>query len=536
MIRGPMSKRAVLSLLKRLAFAHELVGDARRARVYSSAMWPLRSVQGDLAELQEAGELRKLRGIGRGVEALIEQALAGEEPAELAELEASIPPGLFEVARVRGLGPKTVRRLWTELGVESLSELHYACTENRLARLDGFGAKKQASVLASVEELRRTAGLFTRDRVREALEALEPLLAGGRFAAVGAWRRGEEVLDGLDLLVQQHVELPERYEGVPVRVTVASGSWGLALVRATGPEEHLDLLEGVGLPQLVGELPDEDAVYAALGFACPPAELRHRPTALVASGPPRPRLVRLEDLQGALHNHSTWSDGANDLREMKAGAEALGWRWLGISEHSASAAYAMGLVLHRLHAQRAEIVQLNAEGGCRILAGVESDIRREGELDYPLEELQRLDFVVASVHERFGQGPEAMTERVLRAVRDPGSSLIGHPTGRMLLGRAPTGLDVEAMLRLCAATGTAVELNASPHRLDLAEAWLELARELGVLVSIAADAHSVGALRNLEFGVSLARRAGLGPDEVLNTRSADEVLAWERARRASAAG
>ncbi|MCP4919091.1 MAG: PHP domain-containing protein [Proteobacteria bacterium] len=237
-------------------------------------------------------------------------------------------------------------------------------------------------------------------------------------------------------------------------------------------------------------------------------------------------MVRRSDLQGALHNHTSASDGRNTLAEMKAAAEEQGLSWLGISEHSQTASYAGGLTVERLRAQVKAIAALNAQGGCELLTGVESDILQDGSLDYAAEVLDELDVVVASVHNRHGQGGAAMTERMLRAARHPSTTLFGHPTGRLLLGRPPPEVDMAALLDACAEAGTAIELNASAHRLDLSARHLAMARARGVTIIINPDAHSIRELANLEFGVSIARRAGLGPDDVLNSRSIDEVRAW----------
>ena len=523
-----MDKRTAAALLSRLAFAHELVGNAYKARAFASAVWPIRNLEGDLATLHAQGRLSSLRGVGNSTVRVIGHALAGEEPPGLAELEARIPEGVRRIGRLRGLGPKKVKALWQDLDITSLAELEYACTENRLVDLPGFGAKTQAKVLSAVQEARRTEGLFTRDRVRAVYLALVPELRERveRVIAVGGWRLGRELVDGLDLLVAGDAEVPSEVDGVPVRVIrTRRERFGLDAVRASAGDAHTSVLVDAGLDDLDGTFEHEADVYAALGLQVPPPELRDG-AARIPAAEPRPRLVRREDLVGALHNHTTASDGVNSLREMRDAAELLGLQYLGISEHSVSAAYARGLTAERLASQIVEIVQLNEEGGCQLVSGIESDIRADGSLDYPDEVLASVEVVVASVHARHGQSGEAMTRRMVTAALHPRTAIVGHPTGRLLLGRPPSEYDVAALLDAAAESGCAVELNASPHRLDLNEVHLAMAKERGVLVAINPDAHSTRALANLDFGVSIARRAGLRAQDVLNTRPLEELRAW----------
>lgn len=533
-----MSKRAALSLLRRLAFAHTLVGDSYKARAYTSAVWPLSKVDGDLGELHASGELRKVRGIGRGVEDVVAMALAGEEPPVLAELEAQIPDGVFQLARLPGLGPAKVKLLWQELGVSTISELEYAIQENRLLSLKGFGAKTQAKILVELERRKAEADLFRRDQAMAAAEAILPDLT--RPTIAGDLRRGCEVVDRLVVVcLDDPVRLATLFDGelegdvvrllhdsVPVELHgTTEDRYGTTLVRQTGSEAYLDAL---------GELtdaPTEEAVYAALGLLPIAPERREAGAPRFAIGQARPRLVRRDDLRGALHNHTTASDGADSLEAMRDAAAALGLTYLGITEHSQAAHYAGGLSPEALHAQTTQIHR-QPEHPCTILAGIESDILEHGDLDYDGALLEALDFVIASVHRRHRQDGEAMTARMLKAVDHPATDIIGHPTGRLLLGRAPTKVDMAALLDRCAATGTAIELNASPHRLDLSVEHLAMAKERGVLVSIGADAHSTAALNNLDHGIAIARRAGLTAEDVLNTRSLPELRTWLQERRA----
>ena len=552
-----MGRRAASEALAELAFAAELLGDACPwpidAKATAGLVWGVRQ-----AESASTADIARLPGMTPLVAAVVDDALADRPSPVMEQLKALLPAGLFELRKVKGLGPKKVQRLWRELGIESLGELEYACRENRLVTLDGFGEKTQTAALEAVAALASEAGLMRRDSVLLiASGIIESLRQAGEFTATGcahvgelstrssagaaemveiagAFRRGSELVDEVVLVATKAPSqpLPPR-----VRVVVTSSSaFGRALLVATGSEAHVAALRARatarGTPFETIDSDDEDGVYAALGLLPTPPELREHGT-LIEVGQAAPRLVRLTDLQGALHNHTTASDGADDLVTMARAAKAHGLAWLGISDHSVAASYAHGLDATRLKAQRAELAAAQGEG-VRLLSGIESDIMKGGDLDLDDDALGACDVVVASMHQRYGLRGEAQTARLVRAALHPLVDVVGHPTGRLLLSRTPADFDIAALIEACARSGTAVELNANPARLDFGEPWLRLAKERGVLVSIAADAHAAEELGNLVHGIAVARRAGLGPDDILNTRRADDVVAWVKARRANA--
>jgi len=551
-----MGRRQVTDALERLAFAAELLDDPR-AQSWGRASWSVRNLEGDVAQMRASGALAKQRGVGQGVLAVVDEVLAGKKPAALVEMEAKLPAGLFAVRRVKGLGPKKVKQLWRELSITSLGELEYACRENRLVDLKGFGRKTQEKVLAQIEAIRETEGLLRRDQAEAVLapvlDALEE--AFPQVAPAGELRRGMELVSALVVLVEgddaeaaQALADAARPPEVPVAVEVAEpDTFGARLVWLSSADAHRAALalraeargltfDARGLLQDGEPLgtPEEDDVYRALGLVPTAAERREEGVPLVEQGRAAPPLVTRDDLRGALHNHTTASDGSHSLEEMRAAAAERGLEYLHISEHSHSAFYARGLDAERLMEQLRAIEALNRDpGGCVLLTGVESDILQEGELDYGDDVLSRLDVVIASVHRRHSQDAAQMTARMVGAARHPMTDVVGHPTGRLLLGRAPSEYDVGAFLDACAAGGCAVELNANPHRLDLNEVHLAMAKERGVLVSIAADAHSTRELDNLDHGVTIARRAGLTAEDVLNARGPDELRAWVSARRSS---
>ncbi len=488
-----------------------------------------------------------------------------------------------------------MRALWEQLDITSLAELEQACSENRLVDLKGFGAKTQDKVLAGVKQVRATVGMARLDvatalaaRVQDALNAE---VMGANATVVGEVRRGTEIATSIDVLVlfepEDEDDLEDTLGGVllslgddpdaPLEVVLAddedelstvtgtlddmnvtvhvvetASGFGAALLHTTGSRAFVDQVAAHAAAQewtlhpgrladaSGGSLatPDEDAVFAALGLCVQAPERREAGVPLVLAGAQAPRLLRRDDLTGALHNHTVASDGGATLEQMRDAAIALGLRWLGISEHSQSAVYAGGLVAGALKTQHDKVTALNADdkgGECPILYGVESDIRPDGSLDYDDTTLSGLTHVIASVHARGRLDRAGFTARMVRAAEHPWTDVIGHPTGRLLLGRAPSDYDTDALLDACARCGTALELNASPARLDLGEALLAQAKERGILVSVSADAHSTRALAHIDYGVTIARRAGLGPDDVLNARPFEEVQQWLAARKQKAA-
>lgn len=528
------ARREVVSALGRLGFACDVLEEPG-ARGWNGAAWTLRKVEGSFEELYESGALAKLPGVGKGVLSVVRDVIAGQTPEALRELEARLPAGLFAVGRIKGLGGKKVRALWTELGIESLGELEYACRENRLVDLKGFGSKTQSKVLEQIQELRETEGMLRRDQARRVLadaRRIAESLEVTHIAEVGEYVRGAELVDGVAILLAggEADTAAMRLRDTPgLTVHVAEVEYfGAAQVRLTSSAAHVAALEARG--ELEGE--SEEEVYEGLGLHLTPPERREAGVPLVLAGSAAPRLIRREDLAGALHNHTTASDGTASLAVMREAAARAGLTYLGISEHSQAAAYARGLDEEELRAQCATLVALNAEGhACTLVSGIESDILAGGDLDYPDEVLASLEVVIASVHQRFRQNPAAMTARMVHAAAHPRTDVVGHPTGRLLLSRPESGVDMEALLDACAASGCAVELNCNPQRLDLSAVHLGMAKERGVLVSIAADAHAPEELENLEHGITLARRAGLTSDDVLNARPLDALRQWSAGRR-----
>lgn len=541
-------KKRVIDVLERLGFALEVSGTGS-GQPWSNAAWAVRSFPGDLVQAWQAGELRSIRGVGPSTAEVIDAVLGGRVPPRLAELEAGLPPELARIKKVRGLGAKRVGQLWRELGIGSLSELEYACRENRLLGLEGFGPKLQAQVLEETQRLAADARLFRRDQVAGALAELRILVPEAQV--VGSWRRGLELVEVLEVLVAGPTALEARSRlptfaadedppslvgtlaqvPVVVHLCVDGAQAGLTRLRLTGSAEHVAAVEaraaarGVELEAL--DAATEEGVYAALDLHPTAPERREAGEALLPRAASPRRLLTLADVRGSLHNHTVASDGLDTLAAMREGARALGLSWLGVTEHSQTSSYARGLEVERLAAQRTEVSRANAEGHpVALLAGVESDILEDGSLDYDDAVLAGLDCVVASVHQRHGQDGAGITARLVRAARHPRTTVLGHPTGRLLGGRPASAIDLDDVLVACRATGCAIELNASPQRLDLCPEHAAAARDAGVLVVLSADAHSVAALANLEHGVAVARRAGLTPYDVPSCWPLETVRAW----------
>lgn len=567
-----------VDILKRIAFGLEFQGQSsRRISAYSNGARTLKKIGRDLPELYDSGKLADFPGIGKSILTVVGLALTDQPVPLLEQLRSDIPEGIWTLRGIRGVGAKKIKQLHRELGITNLAELEYACNENRLIELKGFGPKSQAKVLEGVEELKANMGRWRQDQAFYVARTVRAAMGANAVLISGDIRRGTETIAdvqliaveatgamvverlsdaGIDATLDTDGGLPvvrAAVLGTPTRVYPCAerGDVGVAHLLTTGPDSFIQKLQTraaevgqtlgpAGLFEGASQLATdtEDAVFEHLGLWPTPPERRDDAVPVRRAQRRPAKLVRVEDLRGALHNHTTASDGIHSLAEMRQAATALGWEYLGISEHSQTAAYAGGLVPDALLGQVDDIAAANAQsdGGAHLLSGVESDILREGQLDYTPEVMARLDFVVASSHNRYRLSEAETTARMVAAARSPWADIMGHPTGRLLLGRRPNAFDVEAMLDACAESGCAVELNANPQRLDLNDRQLAMARERGVLVSISPDAHSTAALNHVHYGVLVARRAGLTPDDVLNCMPLDELRTWlhSRKERASA--
>jgi DNA polymerase (family X) len=578
----PLRPADVARVLAEIAALGELNGmDSFRMRAFQNAARLLEGTDADLLSLAREERLTTLKGIGPGLAGVVAELVLTGRSTPYEELRAATPVGLFDLMRIPGLGMKRIRTLHEELGIDSLDALEDAGRQGRIASLPGFGAKTERKVLEGIEFARSTR---ERRRYPDALQAAARLLdwltsRPDVSAAVitGPLRRRMEVVDRVDLLaatnapdtvaaeflalngvapapadeIADGVTAGRLTDGLHVRLRcVHPEGFVAASVWETGSDAHLEQLrerasgagytfdvEGLRKGARAVNLKDEGDLYRKLGLAYLPPELREGLGEMEWAAEDRvPALVEPEQLTGTFHCHTTYSDGKATVREMAEAARAKGWSYLGLADHSRSAGYAGGLTEERVRLQHAEIDEVNAElatgkGGFRLLKGIESDILASGELDYPPEVLSSFDYVVGSVHSGFQSSREEMTERIVRAVRNPALTILGHPTGRLLLRREGYPVDVRRVIEAASECGVVIEINANPNRLDLDWRDVRYAVELGVLIAINPDAHSVRELDNVAFGVNMARKAGLTPARILNCWSLEEIEAYLAERK-----
>ncbi|HVE79130.1 MAG TPA: DNA polymerase/3'-5' exonuclease PolX [Gemmatimonadaceae bacterium] len=574
-----MDSRTAAHVLSQIAALLELAGGNRfKSRAYRQAAKAVLALDtDDLTPLDRSGELRQTRGVGPAIHSVLRELIETGGSRYFEQLRESTPEGLLDMLRVPGLGTAKIQLIHEALGVDTLQELEDAARDGRLATIKGFGPRTAAKILKGIAILRETGELvlfphaFAEGRRLLAGVAAHPGVARAELA--GALRRRREVIRDIDIVAActappaAVAASVARGPGVKDAVGVGSDTvtiryvdgtlldlrcvpedaFAVAWWRATGSPEHVAavlaraaerglVLDGDAFRDAAGArvpVPDEDALYRAAGLAHVAPELREGRGELdAAAAGALPGLIEPADIRGVLHCHSRYSDGNATIEEMARAAQARGWSYLGISDHSQSAFYAGGVTREQILEQHAEIDRVNERlENFRVLKGVEADILGDGRLDYDAEFLDRFDYVIGSVHSRFAMSQEEMTTRVLAALDDPHLTILGHPTGRLLLTREPYAIDMEAVLEKAGEVGVAVELNADPHRLDLDWRLLRVAKDRGVAIEIGPDAHSPQGLDNVEVGVGIARKGWLEPSDVLNARSADDVVAFARRRR-----
>ena len=574
-----METARIARILDEMGTLLEVRGEnAFRCRAYHNAAQALKGLPSDLSEMIADGSLARVPGIGETMLAKITQlATTGHLPS-FEELKKSTPSGLVALLRVPGLGPKKIKTLHDDLKIASLADLRAAGESGKIAAIKGFGAKTEAKILEGIDFLESVGDRILQSTARrligpifEAVRAHPDVI---RAEVCGSLRRRAETIGDLDILfssadpasvLDHFVRLPDVAKVLahgPTKASVRLGDgvqcdlrgvsdeqFPFALHYFTGSKAHniemrrRAIERGLKLSEYGLEGPDgavacrtEEEVFGALGLAYIPPELREDQGefALAEKGP-LPRLVERSDLVGTFHCHTDWSDGGATLPEMVEAARAAGLTYLGIADHSKSAGYAGGLSIDRVRQQWAAIDALNGKLGksFRVFKGTECDILADGSLDYPDDLLEGFDYVVASVHSGFGMDRESMTARIVKAVRNPRVTMLGHPTGRLLLARDGYPVDLDAVIQAASESGTMIEINANPHRLDLDSIHARKAHALGISIPINPDAHSTGGFGDLEYGVGVARRAGLGPAGVFNTsdlKSAAESLAARRSR------
>jgi DNA polymerase (family X) len=576
-VRSFMDRKAVAQVLEQIAAFLELKAENPfRIRAFRTAARAVGSFPGDLREGIEDGSLAATKGVGPATLQIVAEIVATGRASMLEELREQIPPGLVEMLAISGLGVAKIRQMHEVLDIDSVPELEAAALDGRLARLPRFGPKTSENILKGIAFLRQASAYRLSHHAADEAEglraALERLPGVLEAVVAGEVRRRTEVVRDIVIVLVAEVppaelfrrlgQLPGIHEfagqddrrltlrfagGASAQIVVTTPvNAGAVLVQATGSESHLRELAAHAASRdfsLTGAAlwrgsdfvptPDEARFYAALDLDCIPPELREGQGEVEAAAHHAlPTLLERSDLRGFLHCHTRYSDGSSSVEELSLACRDAGFEYVGITDHSQAAAYAGGLKPDDLARQSDEIDEVNARlDGIRVLKGVEADILQDGRIDFDESVLARLDFVIASVHSRFNMGEREMTARMLAAMDNPYLTILGHPTGRLLLSREPYGLDIDAVIEKAAATGVALEINADPHRLDLDWRVVRRARERGAAISIGADAHNVAGIANVEFGVGTARKGWLGPDDVLNTLPIEQFLARAARRR-----
>lgn len=564
-----MDKEQVAAILEEIGTLLELQGENPfRCLAYGRAARAILQHEGSLKELVAQGKLDDIPGIGETLKEKISLLVTTEHLPFYEDLKAKTPPGLLEMLRLPGIGPKKVKALYDQLGIDSLEKLQAACAADTVAALKGFGAKTQQKILEGISFLGQMGNRF---RLDQALSLAELLLEGLRkvpgvirMELCGSLRRRKETINDIDILISSAKPRPiiDAFIALPQVVQVvghgetkssivvsAEGIGGRAVMNAdlrvvgdeqfpfalnyfTGSKEHnvamrqraqqyglkLNEYELAG-PKKTMACKDEADIYRALDLDYVPPELRENTGEIDAAAEHKlPRLIEPEDLTGTFHCHTTWSDGSASLEEMALAAKKLGFKYLGIADHSQSLTVANGLTPARVRKQQAEIDQVNGRlKGFRIFKGTECDILPDGRLDFDDKTLASFDFVVASVHSHFNLPEAEMTARIVKAVSHPRVTMLGHATGRLLLRRDGYKVDLEAVLKTAAKHGTMVEINAHPQRLDLDWIHCKRAKALGVGLVINPDAHSTSEIDLTSYGVSVARRGWLEKGDVFNT-------------------
>ncbi len=580
-----MTRELLVDVLEKIALLLELKGENPfKVRAYRTGAEVVQGYPGDIVELSRENKLAGIKGIGEALRDKLHELASTGTLGFYERLKAEFPVSIFELFDIGGLGPKKIAALHKELAVASVADLKRVCESGEAAKLAGFGEKTVQKLLEAIAFRDQHADTFRMDDVAPAaaqiLEFLRDLPETSRAEAGGSYRRGKETVHDLDFLVatKEPKAVMDAFVHAPfVASIIANGEtkssirlanglqcdlrairneeWAFALAYFTGSKEHNILMRSRALahgwtlneyrlapvnadsPAPPANIHEERDLHRALGLDYIDPALREASGEVpAAEAGELPVLVDLENLRGTFHNHTTASDGVATLREMADAALELGLQYLGIADHSKASFQANGLSEERLLQQIDAIAAMNLQwgGDFRIFTGSEVDILKDGSLDFPDEVLARLDYVVASVHNVFTLSEEEQTKRIIRAIENPHVTMLGHLTGRLLLKRDGYAVNVPAIIDACAATGTIIELNASPWRLDMDWRWWRMAKEKGVKCSINPDAHSTAGLQDLWHGIRAARKGWLTRADVVNCLplgKIEEVLAAKRGKR-----
>lgn len=572
-----MNNAQIAEVFQDIANLLEMKGDKPfTIRAYQRAARTIERLPMELGDmLREDQNLQEIPGIGKAISDKIAEMVNTNSLAYYDRLKAEFPDGIMEVLEIPGLGPKTVKRLWTELDITTVAQLEIAVQDGSLAALPRLGKKTAENIARQIQFQRSKSSRMPIARAQPVCDRIIAAITDNcpsirRLQPGGSIRRREETIGDIDLVCTADdpaqvlatlVSLPNvadilghgdtkasvyLTDGIQVDLrVVADQHFGALLQYFSGNIQHnillrdranslnLSLNEYGVTDRDTGEItnfPDEQSLYARLGLQYIPPELRQGAGEVKAAlNNGIPALVQLADIKGDLHDHTDWSDGRDTMDEMILAAKERGLEYLAITDHSVGRAIANGLTPERLQAHTAEVRRAEQRiGGIKLLCGTEMDIRADGSLDYDDGVLERLDWVIASVHSAMNQDAPTMTERIIAAMRNPHVDAIGHLSTRLIGERQPVSADYEAIFQAAAQTGTALEINASPERLDLKDSHAARARQLGIPLVISTDAHTTEGLHNTRYGIGVARRAWCRPQDILNTMPAAGFLEWLR--------
>lgn len=520
------------SLLSKLLDIHG--EDAFRAKSYSIAAYHIERLPREAADMDDA-ELFSMKGIGNSTGKKIRELQETGKLQALEEMIAKTPPGILEMIQIKGLGPKKIALIWKEMGIESVGELEYACNENRLINYKGFGAKTQQSILDSIEFIRANQHFRLWAAVEEVANALITQLKkvnpGKEFLLTGEMRRQLLTIERLELVTDADMEMLKKQFGVTQGIKIEEEEGMLAIDAPNQPMIHIytsskeelyktlfmttgsdEFVDAFTKSYTIPEHPEnEEAIFKQnkLEYIAP-ALREHKDIISKAADKKLPELIQPTDIKGIIHSHSTWSDGSDTIEKMAKAAIEQGYEYLVISDHSQAAYYANGLTPERIAQQHIEVDALNEKlAPFRIFKSIEADILNDGKLDYTDEVLATFDLVIASVHSNLKMTEEKAMDRVLTAIRNPYTTILGHPTGRLLLSREGYPIDHKAIIDECVKHKVVIEINAHPRRLDLDWTWISYAMEQGALLSIDPDAHAIAGYHDVYYGVMAAQKGGL---------------------------
>ncbi|MDR3611391.1 MAG: PHP domain-containing protein [Ignavibacteriaceae bacterium] len=533
-------KSQIIKLLNELADMMEFIGENKfKVGAYRNGAYAIRKVESDIEELIFQKKLDQVKGIGKGLQAVIYEFSGLGKSLQYEELRKQVPVGIGDLLKIKGLGPKKVQQLYKELSVSDLIQLEYAVKNNKLAGLKGFTDSLINSIPAEIDQIRRNKNFILLNKALESansvISELGTLKSVIKAEITGDLRRGMEIISSVLLIVlvkndiefrkelgskfniteknksfviSDLIEIPvviNYYDSLPEYIkgmVVTTGSNGF-INKVFGKKEisgknEQEIFKNAGIPYVIPEMREEEFL------ALKKKKLKENSD------------LSLEEFKGLLHWHTTYSDGKDTLEAMLNEAVKLNFRYIAVCDHSKSAGYANGLKEERVLQQKEQLDKLIEKYSIKLFQGIESDILIDGKLDYPEEFLPNFNFIVASVHSRFNLEEKDMTARIIKAVENPYTDLLGHPSGRLLLSREPYKIDTEKIIDACAANSVAVEINSHPKRLDLDWRWIYHARDKGCLFSINADAHSISDISYLKYGVMIGRKAGLKNNEVIN--------------------